>query len=392
MTRNMQKPIPVMQLIDGFATEEQSGGAALFGIQLARHLDRSRYAPFVCGLWRYDTASERRWREQLHAEGIGTTILIDQRTHIAKDMLRASGLLWDVINRIQPRILNSHFERGDMLGLLHKLAHPSHPHSVRTMHADQQWQTRPWLGVMLNLIAFPWFFDGEVAISRATQTVMDNRLAAKIRGRRAVLLYNGISSKLLQHRSTVPKRDILAEGQDSPRFVIVGRLEPQKGHEYFLQASAGVLRHVPNAECWVVGTGSLREALQGQVDALGIAHAVRFLGQRSDVPDILRQVDVLVSASLWEGFPTVILEAMSARLPVVATDVSGSRELVRNGETGVLVPMRQPEALTQAMRWMLEHPTEARRMAERAYEEVHTFTIEATAEGYGRLYERVLKS
>ncbi len=391
MMQNMQKPIPIMQLIDGFATEEQSGGAALFGIQLARHLDRNRYAPFVCGLWRYDTPSERRWREQLHAEGIGTTILIDQHTHIAKDMLRAAGLLWDVVNRIRPRIMNSHFERGDMLGLLHKLTHPSHPHIVRTMHADQQWQTRPWLGAVLNLAAFPWFFDGEVAISRATQTVMDNRLAAKIRGRRAMLLYNGISSKLLQHRSMVPRRDILAEGQ-APRFVIVGRLEPQKGHEYFLQASAEVLRYIPNAECWVVGTGSLRQTLQAQVDSLDIAHAVRFLGQRSDVPDLLRQVDVLVSASIWEGFPTVILEAMSARVPVIATDVSGSRELVRNDETGVLVPMAHPEALAQAMRWMLDHPIEARHMAERAYHEVHTFTIEATAEGYGQLYERVQQS
>jgi hypothetical protein len=184
----IQLRIPIIQLVDGFATEEHPGGAALFGIQLARHLDRERYAPFVCALWRYSTASERRWLAQLHREGIGTAILIESAGRLAFDMIRAAALLGQVISRVRPAIVNSHFERGDLLGLFGKLAHPCHPAIVRTMHADQQWQTRPWLGRLLNLVAFPWLFDGEVAISRAAQDVMDARLAARLRGRRAVLL------------------------------------------------------------------------------------------------------------------------------------------------------------------------------------------------------------
>jgi hypothetical protein len=140
----------VLQLIDGFATEEQSGGAALFAIQLARHLDREQFDAFVCGLWRYNTASERRWLDQLRDEGIGTAVLVDQPGPLGRSMLRAAGLLQVLLGRLRPQIVNSHFERGDLLALWSRVADPSHPRIVRTMHTDVQWQKRPWLGRLLN--------------------------------------------------------------------------------------------------------------------------------------------------------------------------------------------------------------------------------------------------
>ncbi len=100
----------------------------------------------------------------------------------------------------------------------------------------------------------------------------------------------------------------------------------QKGHSYFLQAAKRVLMSVPAAFV-VVGAGPLESDLRRQADELGIAEAVRFLGSRGDVYDIMLDLDVLVSSSLWEGLPTVILEAMALGVPVVATDVSGSREM-----------------------------------------------------------------
>ncbi|HEX6288575.1 MAG TPA: glycosyltransferase family 4 protein [Herpetosiphonaceae bacterium] len=384
-----QRLIPVLQLVDGFATEEQSGGASQFGIQLARHLDRSRYAPFVCGLWRYGTASERRWREQLHAEGIGTAILIEQRGRLSTDLLRAAALLGLLLDRVRPLVLNSHFERGDLLCLWSKLSHPTHPRIVRTMHTDQQWQRRPWLGQLLNLAALPWIFDAEVAISEATRRVMDARPAARLARRRAVLLYNGISRKLVE-RLSAASMVAAPRGSSRPRIVIVGRLEQQKGHVCFLQAAAELLRDVPDAELWIVGTGSLLDDLQALTATLGIADAVRFCGQRSDVAEILLSSDLLVSSSLWEGFPTVILEAMAARVPVVATDIPGSRELVRSGATGLLVPVGQPRALAAAIRRLLDQRDEARRMAENAWREVQRYTLEHTASGYDRLYQTLI--
>jgi glycosyltransferase involved in cell wall biosynthesis len=101
-------------------------------------------------------------------------------------------------------------------------------------------------------------------------------------------------------------------------------------------------------------------------------------------------VDLFVSASLWEGFPTVILEAMAAGVPVVATDVSGSHELVRNGETGLLVPAGDPPALAQALEWMLTHAAEARRMALQARQQVQRYTIEQSAASYDTLYRAIV--
>lgn len=387
-----EERIPVIQLIDGFATEEHPGGAAQFGIRLAQHLDRTRYTPFVCGLWKYGTPSERRWRERLADQDIGTTILIENRTVLMKDMVRAALRLRGLIEATQAKVINSHFERGDVLALVSKVAGRPRLKIVRTMHADEQWQRRPWLGQLLNLVAFPWLFDGEVAISKATKRVMDRRMAARLRGRKASLLYNGIPRDFIDR---VPGDEdcqgARAGPHRQPRIGIIGRLERQKGHRYFLQAAAGVLEHVPDAEFWIVGTGSLDEALRTLVEELGIEAAVHFLGQRSDIPDILGQLTMLVSASIWEGFPTVILEAMAACVPVVATDVSGSRELVRGGKTGLLVPARRPDELARAMLWMYRHPEQATAMAVTARREVSRYTIEQTAEGYDRLYSKILQ-
>jgi glycosyltransferase involved in cell wall biosynthesis len=379
--------VPVVQLIDGFATEEQSGGAAQFGIQLARHLDSRIYQSYVCGLWRYDTPSERRWRRQLHAEGIQTAILVEQPRSLLTDLARAASLLQRLIERVQPKIINSHFERGDLLGLVSKIRQPSRVRIVRTMHADQQWQTRPWAGALLNLLAFPWLFDAEVAISATTQAVMDARYGARLVHRKSVLLYNGISPSLVQ---TLAQRSP-ALSAVSPCIAIIGRLETQKGHRYFLDAAAEVLKHVPDARFWIIGAGSLEDDLRRRVEQLRLNDSVEFLGQRSDIPHLLEHIDVLASASIWEGFPTVILEAMAAGVPVVATDVSGSRELVRDGITGRLVPMADPPRLAAAIVDTITDRQASLVMAGRAQTEVQRYTLAATAQGYHQLYQRLLQ-
>jgi glycosyltransferase involved in cell wall biosynthesis len=378
--------ISVLQLIDGFATDATSGGAAQFGIQIARHLDPVHFRSHVCGLWSYHEESEQKWRRKLHAEGIGTTILMEYTEHLASDMLRALARLQCVIDRVQPDIINSHFERGDLLGICCKVIHSSHPHVVRTMHTEQQWQKRPWLGRLLNIGVFPWLCDKEVAISSTTKAVMDQRVAIRL-GRRhqATLLYNGISSEIIQPSAAIPSAPKSYE--HIVRIAIIGRIEYQKGHDCFLRAAAIFLQHFPQAEIRIIGTGSLLKEAQTLASTLNIAHSVHFLGQRNDVIEILQEIDLLVSASRWEGFPTVILEAMATHTAVVATDVSGSRELVQNNETGVLVPVDDPVALAQSMIWLIRHPGEAQRMVENAWRHVHQYTLEQTATGYAHLYQ-----
>ncbi len=380
-------PISVLQLIDGFATEF-SGGAAQFGIQIARHLDKKRFQSHICGLWGYSTLSEQQWREQLHNEGIQTTILIEHAGQLESDMLRALAYLQKIIGYIQPDIINSHFERGDLLGVISKVFHPLHPRMVRTVHTEQQWQRRPWLGRLLNFSIFPWLCDTEAAISQDTKTVMDQRFVIRIiKRRKAVLIYNGISSSLLNQTRTnyrQPRTD-----NQPIRIGIIGRVEYQKAHDCFLQAGVELLKHFPSTELWIVGSGSLLDEMKLLASKLGIAHAVHFFGHRSDILQVLQQIDILVSASRWEGFPTVILEAMAKQVPVVATDVSGSRELVRNGETGLLVPADNPNTLAQAIIWLITHPIEAQHMAKLAWHQVHHYTLETAALNYAQVYEQI---
>jgi glycosyltransferase involved in cell wall biosynthesis len=254
------------------------------------------------------------------------------------------------------------------------------------MHTEEQWQKRPWLGRVMNTI-YPLAWDAEVAISAAAEDAMNCRPVARWLGRRAERIYNGISAELMDRLATQPP-DRPPAGR--PRFALVGRLEEQKGHAYFLRAAATLLQQHPQAEFWVIGAGSLRESLESQVRQLGLAGAVTFLGARDDIPALLARVTCLVSASLWEGFPTVILEAMAAGVPVIATDVSGSRELVSPAVTGLLVPKGDAGALSAAMDWAAGHPDELAEMARAAAESVRQYTLEATAARYARLYGRLL--
>lgn len=381
--------IPIIQLVDGFATEEHSGGAAQFGIQLARHLDPQQFAVHVVGLWRYNTPSEQRWLKQLCNEGIGTSILIEQPKRLALDLPRAALFLNHIIKRNHTQILNSHFERGDLLALASKSLQLGQLKIVRTMHTEQQWQKRPWMGQLLNLAAFPWFFDQEIAISQTTREVMDARPAAKLRRRYASLIYNGVSKNLIDQSQAIPRQ---VNPNHQPRFAIIGRLAEQKGHRYFFEAAKQILSSYPQAEFWVIGHGELEHVLHQQVTELGIEQAVKFLGRRSDIPALLRQVDVMISASLWEGFPTVILEAMAACTPVVATDVSGSREMVQNLVTGRLVPMKDAMALAQASIWMLQHPEQTTTMVDTAWHHIQDFTLEQIALNYQQVYHQIIHS
>ncbi len=157
----------------------------------------------------------------------------------------------------------------------------------------------------------------------------------------------------------------------------VGRLSVEKGGRFLLDAMPSVLQQLKDVLLLMVGEGDQRAALQALAQALGIQEAVRFLGERADARQIIGALDLLALPSLTEGLPNVILEAFAYKTPVVATAVGGVPELVQDGETGWLVPPRNPQALAQAIVDALSHPEEARRRAENAYRHLlQHFTVE----------------
>jgi glycosyltransferase involved in cell wall biosynthesis len=185
----------------------------------------------------------------------------------------------------------------------------------------------------------------------------------------------------------------VAPGGRAPLALALGRLHPNKGFELLLEALAAT-REIT---LWIAGDGPLRARLERLATRLGITGRVRFLGWREDVPRLLAAADLLVCPSLYEPLGNVVIEAWSARLPVVATASDGPAGLIEDGESGILVPLPGsrgggPQALADAIERVCADPALRAKLGEagrRAYEA--DFTEPIVVAGYRRFFDQVTR-
>jgi glycosyltransferase involved in cell wall biosynthesis len=171
----------------------------------------------------------------------------------------------------------------------------------------------------------------------------------------------------------------------------VGRLEEQKGFEYFLRAAREVLSEFPKTLFLVVGAGPLRSRLESLIHDLGLRTSVLLVGQRNDMPGVYASLDLFVLASIDEGMPMTILEALASRKPVIATAVGAVEKLVIPEQTGLLVQPRDVPALRDAMLRCLRNQSFAQTLGKNGQEHVQAFfSAHGMARKYVELYERVL--
>ncbi|PYD51614.1 glycosyltransferase [Komagataeibacter saccharivorans] len=184
-------------------------------------------------------------------------------------------------------------------------------------------------------------------------------------------------------------RQSLDTPADAPVLLVLSRLHPAKGLETLLDALAAL----PRCHVWLAGEGNLRAALMAQAERLGIAGRVHFLGWRSDRGALLAAADICVLPSRYEPFGTVILDAWSADIPLVACAADGPRAHIRDGENGMLVPIDDVGALAGALRRVLDDPALAARIVSggRRDYEAH-FTPQAVTAQWLALYDRVLSA
>lgn len=176
----------------------------------------------------------------------------------------------------------------------------------------------------------------------------------------------------------------------------VGRLVSGKGIDFYLQAARIVLERGRDVRFLMIGADSSEKNYPSEVEMLAqrlrLDHQVIFTGERQDVPDILREVDIVVHPSLTEGLSNVILEAMAAGIPVVATRVGGNPELVEDGRTGFLVPAENSEEIADAICRLLDQPEMAHGFGERARRRVaDEFAIDRMLSKTEALYLRLLE-
>ena len=172
---------------------------------------------------------------------------------------------------------------------------------------------------------------------------------------------------------------------------MVARLVTVKGHRYFLEAAASVARKDERLHFVLVGDGPLKNEIANQAKQLGIGERVHLLGDRSDARLLVSSFDVSVLTSLSEGLPNTVMEAMSAGVPVVATAVGGTRELIDHGETGFLIPPANVAALTEQILFVLRNEAQCREVAQRGREFINSrFSMRRMVESVERLYEELM--
>jgi glycosyltransferase involved in cell wall biosynthesis len=193
----------------------------------------------------------------------------------------------------------------------------------------------------------------------------------------------------------MPRADDGSTVQRNDRFIVgtVGRLHEQKGHLYLLQAAALIHQAYPQVRFRIIGDGPLRESLEARASALGVNGVVEFLGARNDVPAQLRQFDLFVLPSLWEGLPYVLLEAMTAGLPIVTTGVDGVGEMITDGREGIVVPSRNAHALAAAVIDLMENGARRADLGVKGAQAVkERFSLEAMIEQTLDVYSRAMNS
>ncbi len=205
--------------------------------------------------------------------------------------------------------------------------------------------------------------------------------------RKVQVIHNGISLLQFSRPAGMTLQAVPSRATGRPIVLTISRLDRPKGLSDLLAAAA----LVPGSIFLLAGEGRERAALEEQARTLGVADRVLFLGHRDDVPDLLAACDVFVLPSHYEGLPISVLEAMAAGKPVIATAVGGTKEVVLNDDTGLLVPPRDPPALARAIRAILSDPAFAKRLASAGTLRVRSeFRAETMVERTGQLYDDIL--
>jgi lipopolysaccharide heptosyltransferase II len=184
-----------------------------------------------------------------------------------------------------------------------------------------------------------------------------------------------------------------------PVIAVIGRISPIKGHEYFLKAMVKVVRSKPYCKIWLIGDApaskpEYRQELEVLARRLGLRNHVEFLGNRSDIPQLLAQVDVLVLPTITqEAFGRVIIEAQAAGVPVVATRVGGVIEVIEEEKTGLLVQAKDTEAMADAVLRLIDEPRFAQSLVEEAKKKIaNKYTLAHMAEATLGVYHELLNS
>ncbi|MFL5617306.1 MAG: glycosyltransferase [Gemmatimonadaceae bacterium] len=359
-----------------FSDSEAFGGTERALLQLLSGLDRARWRPL---LFHADAPGAAQLADEARALGVPT-----HAVPVAARAVRGIGSIGPLVRALRrERAAVFHAHQIWSLSCRYGIVAAACAR-VRARVATAQLfvEMPPLLGIDLQHALLTRCLHRHVAVSRFVESRLRDRF--HVRPEKIVVIPNAATAG-----GTVNpvSRSELAISDTGPIVLTVARLDAQKGLTHLLDAAAAI----PHASFAIAGEGPDRAALEERAITLGVSDRVRFLGHRPDVPALLAAADLFVLPSLYEGLPLAALEAMAAGVPVIATAVGGTDEVVRDGETGTLVPPANPAALAAAIARALADRESASRLALSARSLVsREYSVASMVGSVSRLYEELL--
>jgi len=350
--------------------------------QTATRLDRSLYEPVVVSLERGGKLADRLRESGVRVYELGFT----KRPAGWPRLLQ----LLNILSRERPHVLHAYMFHADIIGrLFGKLAGvPVIISSIRNENIGGRLRER-LLGMTKR------FADRVTAVCRAAgeRQVKSGAVSSE----QLTVIYNGVDLTRFESAAGEAPWSIRRElgiPEDHFVFVTVGRMEKQKNHLKLLESCAELDMAGRGITLLVIGDGSLRPDIERKLAELNLAKHVVLAGLRSDVPRLLRAADAFVLASLWEGFPNVVIEAMASGLPIIATRTGGVGEILDPPHSGFIVEPDDREEMTKAMSTLAAMDNRIReRMGLYAKQAVaERFTLERTLEQTDELYRSLLSA
>ena len=355
------------------------GGVQKRMISLLPKLNEERYSIIVCSF------KTGKLQNRLEQSGIPVKIIPRRFKFDPVCIYR----LYSIMKKENIDIVHTHCHKPNTTGrIAAKLAGVpviiANEHNMDTWKSNWQLTLDKWLSA---------YSDKIIAVSEAVKSFYVKN--ANISADKFEVIYNGVDLDFWQknmpsQKAILEKKAKLGLLQGNKVIAAIGRLHPQKGHEYLLRAAKKIISRMGNLKFLIVGDGPMKESLESLSERLGIKENVVFTGKRDDVKDMLCISDFSVVSSIREGFSNVVLESMACSKPVVATDVGGNKEIIIDGENGFIVPSRNEDALADKIQALAGNEELTIRMGLAAKEAVKNFSLSQMKYKTEKLYEELM--
>lgn len=302
--------------------------------------------------------------------------------------------LINYLRRSPPLILHFFLPEAYLFGMLAALLARYRGHTVMSRRSLNNYQKRR---PILALCETEFRLHTKTSAILANSRAITHQLQAEgVPQDHVTLIYNGIN--LTPFKNAAPRahtRKHLNVSDNAWVLILTANLIPYKGHKDLLTALNLIKNELPeNWYLWCAGRDDgIGPSLQTMAEHLGLSNHILWLGSRSDIPDLFSAADIGLLCSHEEGFSNAILEGMAAGLPMVVTDVGGNGEAVIEGETGYVVPTRNPEALGKALLKLLHYPEQAKAFGSGGKQRVEThFSLERCVDAYDAFYHQLMST